>query len=57
MSREQIYSFEDSLFDEDEEEQDDDNHDQVKGTPDAKEDVLQFPLLVPEEEKEDRAHS
>ena len=51
----QIYSFEDSLFDEDEEEQDDDNHDQVQGTPDAEQDILQSPLPLPEEGTEDRA--
>ena len=49
VSLDQIYSFEDSLFDKDEEEQDDDNHDQVQGTPDAEEDILQFLLPVPEE--------
>ena len=53
VSLDQIYSFEDSLFDE--EEQDDDNHDQVQGTLDAEEDILQLPLPVPEEGTEDRA--
>ena len=53
VSLDQIYSFEDSLFDE--EEQDDDNHDQVQDTPDAEEDILQLPMPVPEEGMEDRA--
>ena len=53
VNLDQIYSFEDSLFDE--EEQDDDNHDQVQGTPAADEDILQLPLPVPEEGTEERA--
>ena len=55
MRLDQIYSFEDSLFNEDEEEQDDYNHDQVQGSPDAEKDILKFPLPVPEEGMEDRA--
>ena len=55
VSLDQIYSFEDFLFDEYEEEHDDDNHDQVQGTPDVEEDILQWPLPVPEEGIEDRA--
>ena len=55
MRLDQIYSLEDTLFNEDEEEQDDYNHEQVQGTPDAEEDVLKLPLPVPEEGMEDRA--
>ena len=40
---------------EDENKQDDDNHNQVQGTPDAEEDILQLPLPVPEEGTEDKA--
>ena len=57
MSLDQNYSFDDSLFYENEEEQDDDNHDQVQGTPDAEEDILQLPLPVPEERTETELYS
>ena len=53
VSLDQIYSFEDFLFNEYEEEHDDDNHDQVQGTPDVEEDILQLPPPVPEEGIED----